>query len=49
MIAQKTVRIGTSCLALDELHPGAWIGERTLCLFDGTVVVFISPFKTPGK
>ena len=32
-------------LELGDLHAGTWIGERTLKLLDGTVVVFISPTR----
>ena len=37
-------------LELGDLHAGTWVGERTLCLRDGSAVVFISPYpdKKPG-
>ena len=42
---EKRVTNGSIKLELYDLHSGTWIGERTLRLLDGTVVVFISPFK----
>ena len=39
---EKRVTNGTIHLELHDLNSGTWIGERTLRLLDGTVVVFIS-------
>ena len=42
---EKRVSNGSINLELYDLHSGTWVGERTLKLLDGTVVVFVSPFK----
>lgn len=39
---EKRIEDGTIHLGLADLHAGTWVGERTLRLLDGTVVVFIS-------
>ena len=49
VIAEQRVSNGTINLELYDLHSGIWIGERTLRLLDGTVMVFISPFRKQGR
>jgi hypothetical protein len=46
---EKRVSNGSIKLELYDFHSGTWIGERTLRLLDGTVVVFISPFKKSSR
>jgi hypothetical protein len=41
VIEENRVSNGTINIELYDLHSGTWIGERTLRLLDGTVVVFV--------